>query len=67
MMQFGYVNAVFLPLGLAHDEALLAISDEVKRIGRTAQEMGLRVQGTVGEDANESQLLIIGTATHLSE
>ena len=56
------IDAVFLPLGLTHDEALVAINDEVNKIAEISTGMGLRVLRSVAEDVNESQLLITNTS-----
>lgn len=59
------IDAVFLPLGMTHGEAMLAISDEVDKIARTSEAMGLRVHRTIADDANESQLLITNGSTQI--
>ena len=59
------IDAVFLPLGITREEALLAINDEVSKIAHTSEGMGLRVHRTVAEDVNESQLFITNASTQV--
>jgi len=59
------IDAVFLPIGITRDEALLAINDEVSKIAQTSEGMGLRVHRAIAEDVNESQLLITNGSTQV--
>ena len=59
------IDAVFLPIGITRDEALLAINDEVSKIAQTWEGMGLRVRRTIAEDTNESQLFITNASTQV--
>ena len=59
------IDAVFLPLGLTHDEALLAINDEVNKIAEISKGMGLSALRSVAEDVNESQLIITNNSTQV--
>mgnify|MGYP001618289788 FL=1 len=59
------IDAVFLPIGITRDKALLAINDEVSKIAHTSEDMGLRVHRTAAEDVNESQLFITNASTQV--
>jgi len=52
------IDAVFLPLGLTRDEALVAIGGEISRIRKIAARDGLEVQQGVSSNSDESQIFI---------